>query len=96
MAFHMPFLSLDFSQKDSRLTVFLTKGERVFQVSILSLFRSRKGFASGRLSYGKASTYRPYPTYYVTVLVFVCTSIPTTLTHDLMLHIFQSQAQEPP
>ena len=51
-------------------------------MSILSLVRSGNGFASGRLSYGKASTYRPHPTYYVTVLVFVCLYVCTTLVID--------------
>ena len=75
----MSFLSLDRSQKDSRLTVFLTEGKRVFYVSILSLVRSGNGFASGHLSYRQASTYRPRTTYYVTVLVFVCMYVWTTL-----------------
>ena len=77
----MSFLSLDRSHKNSRLTVFLTEGKRVFHVSILSLVRSGNGFASGRLSYGQASTYRPRTTYYVTVLVFVCLYVCTTLAH---------------
>ena len=72
-AFHVSFLSLDRSQNDSRLTVFLIEGIRVFHVSILSLVRSGNGFTPGRISYGQASTYRPQHTYYVTVLVFVCT-----------------------
>ena len=50
-------------------------------MSILSLVRSGNGFASGRLSYGQASTYRPCPTYYVTVLVFVCPYVCMTLEH---------------
>ena len=75
----MSFLSSDFSQNDSCLTVFLTKGKRVFHVSILSLVRLGNGFASGRVSYGQASTYRSCPTYYVTVLVFVCPYVHTTL-----------------
>ena len=78
----MSFLSLDHSQNESRLTVFLTEGKRVFHVSILSLVRSGNGFTSGRLSYGKDSTYRPHPTYYVTVLVFVCPYVRTTLANS--------------
>ena len=74
-------LSLDRSQNDSRLTVFLTEGKRVFHLSILYLVRSGNGLVSGRLSYGQASTYRPRPTYYVNVLVFVCPCIRTTLEH---------------
>ena len=80
-AFHMSFLSLDRSQNDSRLNVFITEGKRVFHMSILSLVRSGNGFASGRLSCRQASTYCPRPTYYVTVLVFVCRYICTTLAH---------------
>ena len=69
------------SQNNSRLTVFLTKGKRVFHVFILSLVRSGDGFASGSLYCGQDSTYRPRPTYYVTVLVFVCLYVCTTLAH---------------
>ena len=69
-----------FSQNDSRLTVFLNEGNRVFHVSILYLVRSGNGFASSRLSYGQASKYRPRPTYYITVLVFVCLYVCTTLS----------------
>ena len=79
--FHVSFLSLDLSQNDSRLTVFITEGKRVFHVLILSLVRLGNGFASGRLSYGQASTYRPRPTYYVTVLVFVCPYVRAQLAH---------------
>ena len=75
----MLFLSLDRSHNNSRLTVFLTEGKRVFHMPILSLLRSGNGFASGRLSYGQASTYRPRPTYYITVLLFVCLYVCTTL-----------------
>ena len=71
-AFHVSFLSLDHYQNDSRLTVFLTEGKRVFYMSIFSLVRSGKGFSSGNISYGQDSAYRPRPMYYVTVLVFVC------------------------
>ena len=78
--FHVFFLSLDRSQNDSRLNFFLTEGKRVFHMSILSLVRSGDGFASGRLSYGQASTYRPRPMYYVNVLVFVCLYVCTTLS----------------
>ena len=39
-AFHMLFFSLYHSQKDSRLTVFLTESKRVFHVLILSVLRS--------------------------------------------------------
>ena len=81
MAFHISFLSLDRSQNNSRLTVFLTEGKRVFHVSILSLVRSGNGFASGLLSYGQDFTFHPCPTYYVTVLVFVCLYVCTTLAH---------------
>ena len=79
-AFHVLFLSLDGSQNNSRLTVFLTKGKRVFHVLIFSLVRSGNSFASGGLSYGQAFTFHPRPTYYVTVLVFVCLYVCTTLT----------------
>ena len=43
--------------------------------------RSGNGYASGRIFYGHASTYRPRHTYYVTVLVFVCMYIRTALAH---------------
>ena len=77
----MPFLSLDRSQNDSHMTVFLTEGKRVFHMSMLSLFRLGNCFVSGRLSYGQASTYLPRPNYYVNVLVFVCLYVCTTLAH---------------
>ena len=77
--FHVSFLSLDSSQNDLCLTAFLTEGKRVFHVLIFSLERLGNGFVSGRLSYKQASTYRPRPTYYVTVLVFVCLYERTTL-----------------
>ena len=48
-------------------------------MSILSSVHLGNSFASGRISYGQASTYRPCPTYYVTVLVCVCPYICTTL-----------------
>ena len=76
----MSFLSLDCSQNDSRLNFFLTKGKRVFHVSILSLVLSGNGYASGRLSFGQASTPPPRHTYHVTVLVFVC---PYIRTYDI-------------
>ena len=77
----MSLISLDRSQKNLRLTVFLTEGKRVFHMLIFSLVLSENGFASDRLSYGQASTYRPRPTSYVTVLVFVCLYVRTTLEH---------------
>ena len=77
----MSFFYLNRSQNDSRLTVFLTESKRIFHVSIFYLVRSGNGFASGRLSYGQAFTFHPHPTYYVTVLVFVCMYICTTLIH---------------
>ena len=77
----MSFLSLDRSHNDSCLTVFLTEVKRVFHMLILSLVRSGNGFASVRLSYGQAFTYHPRPTYSITVLVFVCLYVCTTLTH---------------
>ena len=80
-AFHVSFLSLDRSQNDSCLTVFLPEGKRVFHVLIVSLVRLGDGFASDRLSYGQASTYRPRPTYYLTVLVFVCLYVCTTIAN---------------
>ena len=43
--------------------------------------RSGSGFTSCCLSYGQASTYRPRPTYYVTVLVFLCLYVCTTLAY---------------
>ena len=75
----MLFHSLNGSHNDSCLTVFHIEGNRVFQVLILSLVRLGNGFASGLLSYIKASTNRPLHTYYVTILLFVCPNIRTTL-----------------
>ena len=77
----MSFLYLDGSQNNLCLTVFLTEGKRVFHVSIFYLVSSGNGFASGPLSYVQASTYRPRPMYYVTVLVFVYLYLCTTLAH---------------
>ena len=56
-------LLFDCSQNDSRMTVFLTEGKRVFHMSILSSVRLRNVFASGLLSYGQASTYHRRPTF---------------------------------
>ena len=53
------------------MNVFLTKGKRVFHVSNLYLVCSGNGYASGRLSYGQASTYHLHHKYYGTVLVFL-------------------------
>ena len=78
-AFGVSFLSLDCSQKDLRLTVFLAKGKRVFHVSILSLVRLGNGYASGHLYYEQASRYCTRNTYYVTVVVFVCPYVNMTL-----------------
>ena len=75
----MLFLSLDSSQNDLRLTIFRTEGKRVFHMQILSLVSSGNGYASGRISYGQVSAYRPRHMYYVTVLVFVCPFVRTTL-----------------
>ena len=75
--FHVSLLSLDRSQNDLRLTVFITKGKRVFHVLILYLVLLGSGYTSDRLSYGQASTYCPCHTHYVTVLVFVCTYVRT-------------------
>ena len=63
----------------SRLTVFLTKGKRVFHVSILYLFCSANSYASRRLSCEQASIYCPCHTYYITLLVFVCLYVHTSL-----------------
>ena len=81
MESHVSLLSLDRSQDDSRLTVFLTKGKRVFRVSILSLVRSGSGDASESLSERHNSMYRPRHTYYVTFLVFVSSYVRTTLAY---------------
>ena len=78
-SFHVLFLSSYCSHNNSRLIVFLIKGKRVFHVSIFSLVHSGNGYASSRLSYGHASTYRPRHTYYVTVLVFLCPCVHTKL-----------------
>ena len=46
---------------------------------IFSLVRLGNGYASGRLFYVQASMYHPRHTYYITVLVFVCSYVRTTL-----------------
>ena len=63
----------------SRLTVFLTEGKIVFHVSMLSLVCLVNGYTYGLYSYGQASKYLPFHTYYVTFLVFVCLCVCTTL-----------------
>ena len=62
-----------------RLTVFLTKGKRVFYVLILFLVCSGNGYRSERISYIQTSTCIPHNTYYITVVVFVCSYVCTTL-----------------
>ena len=47
---HVTIVSLDRSQNDSRLTVILIKGKRVFHLSILSSVCSGNRYAYGRLS----------------------------------------------
>ena len=42
----------------------------------------------GRLSYGQASTYRPCHTYYVTILIFVCPYVRTTLADSFVVIVF--------
>ena len=74
--FHVAFLSLDRYQNDSRLNIFLTKGKRVFHMSILSLMRSENSFASSCLFYGQASTYRP-PSYVLHYCFGICLSVCT-------------------
>ena len=85
--FHVFFLYLDCSQNDSCLTIFLTKGKRVFYVLILYLVSLGNGYASGHISYGHDSTHRPRHTYYVTVLLFVCPYVRTTLVVVLCQHM---------
>ena len=86
-AFHVSFLSLDCSQNDSHLTVFLTKGKRVFHVSILSFVHSGNGFTFGRLSYGQVSTYRPRPTSYVLCYCvwYLCVRTYVRYQHNVLL-----------
>ena len=61
------------------LTVFLTEAKGVFDVSILSLACSGNGYASDHISYRHTSTCRPCHTLCVTVVLFVCPSVHTTL-----------------
>ena len=61
--------------------IFLTEGKKVFHVSILSLVHLGNRYASYRISCAQAFTYRPFLTYYVTFVVFVCPYIRTTLAH---------------
>ena len=81
----MLFLSLDFLRMCSLLTIFLTKVKIIFHVLILFLVCLENGYASGRLSYGKTSMYRPRHTHYVTIVVFVCPYIRTPLARGLFL-----------
>ena len=92
-SFHVSFLSLDRYQNDLRLTVFLTEGKRVFHMSIISFVLSVNGFASGRLSYGQAFKFHPRPTYYVTVLVFVCLYVCTTLTRITLRYLYKPNGE---
>ena len=64
-------------------------------MSILSLVRLGNGFAYVHLSYGQASTYCPD---YVTVLVFVCPYVRTTLANSIAesyIYILMSNVQLP-
>ena len=63
----------------SSLTILITEGNRVFHVSILYLVSLGSIYVSGHISYGQASTYHPRHTYYITVVVFVCLYVRTTL-----------------
>ena len=78
----MSFLSLDSSWNNLRLTVFITEGKIVFHVLILSLVCLGNVYVSGRLSYRHDYMYHPRHTYCITVLVFVCTSVSTTLERE--------------
>ena len=71
----------------SRLTVFLTKGKRVFHVLIFSLVHLGNGYASGRHSYIQAFAYSPCHTYCVTILVFVCPYVRTTLSDFYLFYV---------
>ena len=64
------------------MTVFLTEGNRVFYVSILSLDCLVSGYTYGRFYYKQASMCHPCHKYYITVMVFVCSYIRTTLAHS--------------
>ena len=91
-AFHVSFLCLYCSQNDSCLTVFLTEGKRVFHVSILSLVHSGKGYASGSLSCGQASTYSPV---IHTTLFFWCLCVCMYVRHQQHqpnIHILVNEA----
>ena len=65
------------------MTVFLTKGNRVFHMSILSLVCLGNGYTTGHMTYGQASTYCPRNTYYVTVLLFVYLYVHTPLAKTI-------------
>ena len=64
-------------------------------MSIFYLVRLENGYVSSRLSYGKASTYRPRHTYYINVLVFVCLYVRTALANTVDAYFFQSETEEP-
>ena len=63
------------------MTVFLTKGKKVFHVPILYLACLGGGYTSDRISYGRAYTCRPCHAYYVTAVEFVFPYVHTTLAH---------------
>ena len=79
--FRVSFLSVVFLITYPCLTIFLTKGKGVFHVLILYLARSGNGYTSDRISYIQTSTCRPCHTFHVTVVVFVCMYVCTTLSH---------------
>ena len=61
------------------LTIFLTKGMRIFSVLIMSLASLWIGYASDHMFYRHTFTCRPRHRHYVTVLMFVCLSVRMTL-----------------
>ena len=70
------------------LTIFLTEGKRVFSVSVLFLACSGNGYVSGSIYYRQISTCRLHNMVYVTVVVFVCSYVHTTL--ELFISQFSS------
>ena len=70
------------------LTIFLTEGKRAFSVSVLFLACSGNGYVSGSIYYRQISTWRLHNMVYVTVVVFVCSYVHTTL--ELFISQFSS------
>ena len=73
------------------LTVFLTEGKRFFHMSIILSACLGDVYEYDRLSYRHNSTCRPRHTVYVTVVVFVCPYVCTTLVIQKLIFYYGHQ-----